>query len=861
MVKKLIFFVFLFICSIFLNSSHAFEGKSSKHILNNGLTVLMSEMPTSPFVSVYGYVKTGSATEGKFLGTGISHFLEHMLFKGTPTRKVGEIAAKIQAVGGHINASTGMDYTIYKITVPFEKFNIAVEIMADIMMNATMDPVEIEKERDVIFGEMRLSNDNPSRKYIRLVFQNAYLRHPYRHPVIGYKSLLAEVSRDDLLEYYQRFYTPNNIILSIAGNIKTNEILPKVKTLFKDFKRKHDILRNLPIEQRQISPRRYEEEYPTDLTRLSLAFGSVPLLHPDLYPLDVLAKILGHGKSSRLYEELYKKKGLVHSISASSYTPMDQGIFQIQSILENENVEATIKEVLEQIRNIEEKGVSDEELKKAKRQVLSEHIFSYQTSEHTAHAQAVDEAFTGDYQFSQKYVKGIRTVTSKNIERVAKNYLDESALSITILKPIVKIHEQNTSNEKQQGTIQKHVLKNGLTVLLREDPTFPLVSMRLMCRGGYREETDANNGISTMSASLWTKGTKELTAKQIAQKTERLGMQLSSYAGKNSFGISIDFLSEDLSEALNLLDDVVKNPTFPENELKKVKINMQTALRKRKDSIFYFSSDILKKTLFTTHPFRLNKNGTEESIKRITQKNIRDFHTRFTYPNNMVITVFGDISAPDVLKEIEKKFGALTAQEVELSTYTPVPLTERREKEVVINKEQAMISLGFHGTDLHDPDRYGMKVLTSILGSSFSGRLFQSIREELGQAYTLGGSFIPGIDSGFIYFYVLTTQEKAVEAKELVMAEIKRLQTEDVPADELKNIKTYLMGNVKTSYETNSSLSFTTGLDELYGLGFANYKKYDTNISAITATQIKKLAQKYLDLNKVAIIMTLPIKE
>jgi len=337
---------------LFCSSSYSGERQPFKTLLDNGLTVIISEMPSSPVVSVYALVKTGSATEGKFLGTGISHFLEHMLFKGTHGRSVGELASRIQAVGGTINAATSFDYTIYTITVPYESFNVAIDILSDMLMNATMEADEVERERKVIFGEMRMRSDNPSSKLSELVFKNVYIRHPYRHPIIGYESLLAKVTGEDLVEHYQRNYTPNNIIISVAGNIDEQIILSKVKEVFKNFKRARSITRNLPIEPQQISGRRYEEEYSTKLTRLSMAFSGISLLHKDLYALDVLANILGQGRSSRLYLDIYKEKNLVHSISASDYTPIDTGIFDIDILLDLENVDTVIGEVLNNIEQI-----------------------------------------------------------------------------------------------------------------------------------------------------------------------------------------------------------------------------------------------------------------------------------------------------------------------------------------------------------------------------------------------------------------------------------------------------------------------------------------------------------------------------
>jgi len=233
--------------------SLAGEHQSLKRIFDSGLTVLVTEMPSSPVVSVFALVKTGSATEGRFLGTGISHFLEHMLFKGTHGRDVGQLASRIQAVGGVINASTSIDYTIYTITVPYVSFDVALEILSDMLMNASMEEEEVERERKVIFGEMRLRQDNPDRKLSEIIFQNVYIRHPYRHPIIGYESLLAGVTQDDLIVYYQKNYTPNNTIISVAGNIQKNIVLPKIEHTFKDFKRSRSSARNLPQEPSQIT--------------------------------------------------------------------------------------------------------------------------------------------------------------------------------------------------------------------------------------------------------------------------------------------------------------------------------------------------------------------------------------------------------------------------------------------------------------------------------------------------------------------------------------------------------------------------------------------------------------------------------
>lgn len=846
------------ICFFLPFQAHA--NPASKQVLDNGLTVLIHEMPASPVVCVYALVKTGSATEGEYLGSGVSHFLEHMLFKGTSQRDVGAIAAQVQAVGGEINASTGQDYTIYTIQVPPQSFDLALDILTDMLMNAAIAPEEVEKERQVVLGEMRMGDDDPDRELGKIAFENIYIQHPYRYPVIGYKDLFTALTREDIWNYYRGHYAPNNMIVSVAGNIRSGEIFPKIKKAFDGFARHRGLARNVPAEPPQISARRYEKEYPTDLTRLAMAFGGVSLLERDLYALDVLAMVLGQGDSSPLYRRVYKDKGLVHTISASNFTPVDRGFFEIAAVLEQENVEPTIAAVWEEIGAIQRKGVAKKDLEKAKRQVLSGHLFSLQKASEVAYSHAVDEAWTGDYQFSQKYVGAVKEVTARDIRRAANRYLIAPALTVVLLKPREEKSFTEDTPRSQVGEIQKYVLDNGLTVLLREDHTLPIASVRLSMQGGTRQEPPELNGLSMMTSRAWTKGTKTRGAEEIAAAIESRGMNLDTFSGKNSFGMSVECLSGDLEQALDLVGEMVKNPAFAPQEIAKVKENMKAAILARRDDIFQTTTLTLKETLFLTHPLRRDEGGSLETVERIRREDVVDFYRRLALAPNMVLSVFGDISPGKTLETIRKEFGFLAKGDAPLRQVREEPPGQPRVREISMDKAQAMVMFGFHGADFNSPDRYGLEVLTAILGSSFSGRLFNAIREELGQAYTLGGDSVPSLDAGLIYFYVLTTREKMAQVQQIVQREIHGLQTALVPETELGDIKTYLKGAFRSGLETNSALSFISGLDELYGLGYRRYRDYEAAIDRVSAQDIRNLARQYCDLNKAAVVTTQPEK-
>lgn len=833
-----------------------------KHVLDNGLTVLVTEMPASHSVSLYAMIKTGSVMEGAFLGAGMTHFVEHMLFKGTEKRAVGDISGEIQAMGGTINASTSFDYTVYTITVPAPAFDKALEVLADMLTGARFDPEELEKEREVIIKEIRLRNDWPGYALGQAVLETVYTLHPYRIPIIGYEDLFKKVSREALLNYYRGFYTPNNMIFSVAGAVEAQEALAKVSAAFENFHRGHYIVRNMPAEPLQLGARHYEMEYPTQLTRMSLAYGGVDFLNDEMPVLDVLAMIMGQGDSSRLYQALFKGKHLVRTITASNYTPIDRGVFEIVCTLDYEKIPDVLLEIDAQITRVAQKGVTAEELAKVKRQVLSEYIGEFQKSGSVAFRTAIEEYMAGDPEFSRRYLEMVQQVTSEDLARAARQYLVPARRSTVILKPKGMEAVEGAVEEKPEiGEIIKKTLPNGITVLLRENHTFPLVTMMVSLHGGTRYETEELNGLSELMSRVWVKGTKSRTADQIATQVESRGAGFGAFSGRNSLGVTASLLSEDFRFGLDLVRETVLAPSFEAGTLQKEKEILSTAIMARDDDISNVTMEALQKRLFSSPGFRLLPLGTRESIARITRDDIVAFYRRVCSPENMVIAVYGDIHPDAVFKEIEAAFSSLKRQGRETLAAQEEPMTQAQEETVRVDKEQAMIMVGFRGPTIFERDRYGVQVLTGILGSSFSGRIFNQIREELGSAYTLGGRFVPGLDTGLIYFGVQTTPDQIDLIKTRLLKILKDIQEEPVSDQELRDIKAYMKGTFLMGMETDGEMVFTTSLDELYGLGHAKYKDFDQAVDEVGAEDIQRLAREYLDLNKAVIITTLPREE
>ncbi len=858
--KKYIFLSFLIVFSfICINSTFAYNGKRVHFYLDNGMEVVISEVPTSPIVAVYGFVKTGSATEGKYLGTGISHYLEHMLFKGTKNRGVGEVAGEIQSLGGNINAATSKDYTNYTITVPYEHFDQGLDVLADMIMNATIDAKEAESEKEVIINEMRMHNDRPRRFLHNLVFESVYKVHPYRHPTIGYPDVFEKVTHKELYDYYKKHYAPNNMILSIAGNIKIDEITPKIKEKFKDFERQSYAVRNLPKEPVQLSTRYVERSYPTQVTRVLMAYYSVALLDKDLYALDVLAGILGAGKSSRLHKELFDERQIVYGVSAGNYTPYDPGIFQIEFSLDYENLDETMKEIKRQIKLVQDKGVSEKELSRIKNQTAADHVYYSQSAREIAHQQVMDAAFAADFRFSDKYVEGIQAVSLADIKRVAKAYLTEHGLTTVVLYPEgVKKEDKaahTTAQVKQRVTSR---LSNGVKLLVQENPAFDLVNLSVAFEGGIRYEPADQIGISNMVAALIRRGTKKYSLDKIHDMYESRGMSVGGFSGRNSLGLRFQFLPQDLDIALELMEEFVEHPTFPQEEIDKLKKSNLISIKNRKDNPFTYSRELLEEYLFKAHPYQFRMGGYENTVTGITRDDLLGFYNKVIAPENMIISVIGNVSTQEITEKIEKRLASFKPRGFNKLEHTVDPINERQYRHIALPKEQAVVIYGFRGPTLSSEDRYKVEVLTAILGSSFNGRMFTKIRDKLGKAYALGGYDMPGVDVGGIYFYVMTNADSVEKVKELLDREIVDLQKNLVTDKELTDTKTYLKGDFNESIEKTGSLNYLVVLDELYGLGAEHHTQYKNYIDAVTADEVKTMANKYLVLDKSVVVTALP---
>jgi len=839
--------------------------------MDNGLKVILEENNTSPVVALQIWVKVGSADENDE-EAGICHFIEHMLFKGTDKRKVREAAREIESLGGTINAYTSYDQTVYHITIASRYAETGLDILSDAIQHSTFDPLEFEREREVILEEIRRGEDDPSKRLFRQTMTALYQQHPYRRPIIGYQNNIRSIQRNQMVTFFKKWYVPNRMVFIAVGDFNTDEMEGKVRNAFKEFKPSpgsppHRIPEPNQKETRTIlSHGNFKETY------LQIAFPIPSARDEDTPALDALSQVLGGGEPSRLVQKVKLEMGLVHSIYASSYTPKDPGAFIIGGTLPAGNVGRALEAILEEVNRLRTEGVTPEELHRVKVNIESDLIYNRQTVQGQAGKIGYYEVTAGDVQFEKEYMRRIALLQNEDIQKVLKKYFKPPQLTISLLAPNEKTDffknlSLKSSAEKlrldevlveKKSSLFKTVLDNGIRLIVKENPSIPIVTIQVSFLGGVRFEEEFQNGINSFLAVMVTKGTRNQSSLEIAKKVERMAGSLNGFSGYNSFGFTFTFLSQHFEEAFNLLIEVIREPSFDKEEMEKRRRLILASIQQQEDDLGRLVFKLFRKTLYEKHPYRMDTLGTPDSIRRLTQKDLKEYYQRMVIPENMILTMVGDVDRKQVLVAVKKGFGDLKRESLRIPSISQeLPILKKRRTEIAKMKEQAHFVLGFLGVSFHHPDSYALTVLNAAL-SGQGGRLFRELRDKESLAYALDFMAHPNLDPGFIGVYMGTHPNKLETAIEAVLRELEKVKVEGVTEEEMDRAKKYLIGNFEIGLQTNGAQANQMSLDELYGFGFDHYQKYPQEIQKVTKEDVNRVAKQYFNIESYAIAIIRP---
>lgn len=844
--------------------------------LKNGLEVIIKQDKARTVAALQLWVKVGSADENPS-ERGISHLIEHMAFKGTERRGVGRIAAEVESLGGDINAYTSWDETVFHVTVPSNATAQGLDILTDAVLNPTLDPSELEKEKQVVLEEILEGEERPASKASKLLFQTAYVESPYQYPIIGYKETVEKFTRDDIIAFRKKWYVPENMFLLVVGDVDTSAVMSDIERLTGDLKPTGFFRPPRPQElvQREVRSSLLRDKNSRE-ARLNIAYHIPSIQGNDVSALDLAGDLLGGRENSKLSQVLKKEKHLVNSIASYALTPRDPGIMVISATLETKKLEAATKAILEEIALVAEKVPSKDELERARIHIESQHVYARETVQGTARSIGNFAADLGDPVYEEKYLKLNEAVTPEDISRVVRDYMAAPNITISALVPENEVPDltieglvgtvtssglkPRTGSEEEELATQTMIetLPNGMRVVLIADDSNPVVSFRIAHLGGKRFEDKENEGIINFVARMLDKGAGGMTEEQIAHRVDEMGGRLDGFAGFDSFGLTAHFFSRFAYDGLKLLYTVWSSPTFPQEKLETERKLIINQIETEPDRPAQYAVTELLHRVFPHHPYGFDKNGTLTTVAGFTPEDLKRMYERLSVPSNTVLAGVGQMDPARMMETIRGLFGkapgsVLDAPEVPKEQ----PLTQKNEEVIRIPRAKAHIAIGFRASTLADPDRFALDVLNYILAGQ-GGRLFLELRDKQSLAYAVTSFVRPGLDPGVLALYMACDESKADRAVDGLFQEIERVRKEKVSEKELGHAINNLTGNLMINQQSSWSRAEDRGLNTLYGLGYDFNVKYVSKVKQVTAEQVQDVARKYLDPSRCAVLKILP---
>ena len=818
-------------------------------VLPNGVTLILKPDRSAALASVQVWVKTGSIHEGEHLGAGLSHYLEHMLFKGTTRRAGREISAEVQAHGGYINAYTTFDRTVYYIDLPSEHTGVAIDLLADAVLHSTLPADEAAKEKDVILREIAMTKDDPDSRLWDALFSTAFREHPYRQPIIGHQDVFSAVSHADLLAYYRARYVPNNLVVVIVGDIDLAATRAAVEQHFGSAPRVRLAPVLVPQESGQLAPRALHRNENVELTRGALAWPIPGLTHADAPMLDLLATVLGGGDSSVLWQEIREKTGLVHSIDASSWNPGTSGLFCIGFTADPAKRVAATRAIAATLARCAVKGFTPAQLRKAMRQVVVGEINTRKTMSGQASRLGAAEVVVGDLDYSRAYFERLRAVTPADLKRVLKTYLQAARLTSISLNPIEPAAAAIAAAPAHatRPDFSEITLPNGARLLLQPDAHLPNLHLRLAVTGGPLFEVASQRGATALLATLLTKDAGQRTAAQVAQFIEEVGGSFYPLAGNNSLGVAAEVLPPDFARALAVIADAVLAPKFKPATFKLEQEAQLAGLAQDADDVVTVARKLTRRKFFGAHPLALDASGDEAGVKALTPAALRALHQRLFVGPNVVLAVAGDFDPKQLapkLKAFLAKLPRGAAPEIPVGPARgglPAELGDFVERQP---REQAVVLQAFPGPRVHAPDYFVGEVADELF-SGMASRLFERVREEKGLAYFVRSGRILGLDTGMFYFFAGTQPGKEGEVLAEIDAEIARVQAGGVEAVELQRCQARLKAGQRAAMQTNGSRAAQASLNALQGQPINGWREYDAKIDAVTIADLAAFAREY----------------
>lgn len=858
---------FIIVAAILVCGNVVWASQAQMYKLDNGQTVVVQEVKNNPIVTIDTWIKTGSIDE-EDSNNGVAHFLEHLFFKGTKTHEPGEFDKILETKGAITNAATSKDFTHYYITIPSKDFDLAMDLHGDMILHPLIPRKEMEKERKVVLEEISKDLNSPTKIMQDNLNSMLYTTHPYKRKVIGRSDVIETITRDQVLSFYNKNYSPSNMVTVIIGDVDTNHAIEKTKEAFNAEYKKQT--KTIYTKEAPLTKQQKKVEYlDTESGYMVIGFRGTPIDDKDSYALDVLATILGDGRSSVLNQVLKEKKRIAFSVDAGNSTFRDDGIFYISANYEPTKCKIVQDTIFNEIEKIQKNGVTDDQLKLAKNIIERSTYYSRESITNIATEIGYTMALTNDIKFYDTYLDNIKNVSKEDVKKVAEKYLgiNRSAVSIVLPKsakevPVASLTQQAPATAElvsENAQTQKYKLSDGATMLYTPNNVNDIIAISIYAKGGQLAEQKA--GTANLTATAMMRGTKNYTSLELSQVLEDNGIKIQPSASADAFAINVLTTKDEYDKTLELLNEVVNNATFEDYEIDKVKTEKLNTIKRNKDVPLQRAIEEYRDLIYQNSPYSISSKILEKNIPNITKEDIINYYNSIFAPKNLVISINGNIDKDKTIQDLNNIFKPKeNTKNFDFAQYNskiPTVTTPRQTIQKVPTTETAWILLGWQTNGvLNEKDYATLQVIDSLLGSGMSSRLFKDLREQEGLAYQLGSGYSPNVLRGSFLLYIGTNPQTLDKAKSGLFAEITRLKTEYVGDKELQDAKEKLLGNYVIGLETNLDKASNIGWYEASTRGYEFKDKYEKLINSVTDSDIIEIANKYFTDDYILSIVT-----
>ncbi len=869
--------------------------------LDNGLQVLTVEDHSCPIVAVHLWYHVGSKDE-RPERQGFAHMFEHMMFRGTDRLGSKDHFDLIRKCGGDCNASTNFDQTVYVQTLPSNQLELALWLEAERMGFLKIDQEAFDTERKVVEEERRLGLNRPYGTLVEKVFAEVFKNHPYGWTPIGKISHLRASAAQELRDFWMRHYVPNNATLVMVGDIKHDEAHRLANRYFGWIPRDADPPRITVREPANTKPRHLsieEDNAPAPL--VALAWRTVPSRDDDHIPLQLLGSILGEGNSSRLHRDLVTGRQLAVAAMGASMSLEQEGFFGAVAVLtpvggDTKKVHEAIREHVDRLRK---ETVTEQELKKAKNQLLASQIMQSLTVSSKATALGSAAVLEGDPSRVNRRAELIRRATTADLQRVAQKYLDpERSMSVTVERnllgsifggksqalkeeenaPITAEAEKTppppgkpglrrpadfpakpplASLGDARGNIPhtRHVMPNGLKVLVISNRDKPFVSVHLGLQSGAW--TESKPGTASMALGMLNRGSKGYTGDELAEELDTHAITLSASANLDTSSVYIGCLPEHVDRGMKLLGEVVLRPTFPKDELEKLRQRVRTELAVAAAEPSTKAGRELNRRLYGAHPYSRIASGELAHVDALQVDDLSAWWKQFARPDQATLIFAGDIEPERALKLAEETFNTWKTEGPKPEITLPVIPAPDATRIFLVDHPggQSQIRVGQVSINRDHPKYATARVVGDYFGGAFNSRLNETIRMKKGLTYGANGGFDPSRFTGQFGVTTFSKTESTAEAVKAVFAELERLRQESPSATELADTKSYFVGSFPSNRETPQAMAAQLWTLESSGLPSDYYDKLLEKVKQTEADACLKLAQETVDPSRMVVVV------